>query len=276
MIKKYSWQHRNADFTYQCVPTENTGDGINMALEVGADTMNIPCARGKQLTTHSSGAGMQPCLWINKWGQRFANEEMAFSFMNAGSSIIKQPECVMYSILDAEQVRRCIEEGSEMGLGDFIEYKQKLTRLQTELDQDVAEGIAWKGDTIEELAKAIGDVDQEAMVKTFNEYNEFCDKGDDPMFFKQKAYLRPLRKPPFYAINMAASVLVSTGALRVNGDMQVTDEKYKPIPGLYAAGHDAGGLYGDAYNLDVPGTANGFAHASGRVAARHAIKTIKG
>jgi len=57
--------------------------------------------------------------------------------------------------------------------------------------------------------------------------------------------------------------------------MQVTDELYVPIPGLYAAGNDASGLYGDSYNLDCPGTANGFAHASGRKAARTAIKIIK-
>jgi fumarate reductase flavoprotein subunit len=83
-------------------------------------------------------------------------------------------------------------------------------------------------------------------------------------------------KPPFYAINMAPSVLVSSGGIRVNGDLQVTDFNYEPIPGLYAVGNDASGLFGDTYNLDVPGTANGFAHSSGRVAARHAVKTIKG
>jgi fumarate reductase flavoprotein subunit len=75
---------------------------------------------------------------------------------------------------------------------------------------------------------------------------------------------------------MAPSVLVSCGGIRVNGNLQVTDKGYKPIPGLYAVGMDASGLYGDTYNLDVPGTANGFAHASGRVAARHVVKTIKG
>jgi fumarate reductase flavoprotein subunit len=62
----------------------------------------------------------------------------------------------------------------------------------------------------------------------------------------------------------------------VNGNMQVTDKDYKPIPGLYAVGMEASGLYGDTYNLDCPGSANGFAHTSGRLAARHAIKTIKG
>jgi hypothetical protein len=34
-----------------------------------------------------------------------------------------------------------MEDGSDIGLGDFIEYRMKLTRLQTELDQDVADGV---------------------------------------------------------------------------------------------------------------------------------------
>ena len=58
-------------------------------------------------------------------------------------------------------------------------------------------------------------------------------------------------------------MLVSCGGIRVNGNLQVTDKGYKPIPGLYAVGMDASGLYGDTYNLDVPGTANEFGHRIG-------------
>ncbi|MCL2783785.1 MAG: FAD-dependent oxidoreductase [Propionibacteriaceae bacterium] len=282
MVRRYAWQYRNADFTFQFTPTENTGDGLNMAVHVGADVdslgalMNSPCARGKDPASHVSGGALQPNLWVNKSGLRFCTEEVAFSFINAGSSIIKQPECTAYAILDSAMIQRYMEEGSDIGLGDFIAYKQKLTRLATELEQDVADGVGWKADTPEELAAAIGDIDQEQFVKTFNSYNEYCAKADDPDFFKQAEWLRPLSQAPFYAIEMTSSVLVSCGGIRVNGDMQVTDKDYKPIPGLYAVGMDASGLYGDTYNLDVPGTANGFAHMSGRVAARHVIATLKG
>lgn len=282
MVRKYAWQHWSANYTSQCVPTENTGDGLNMALEVGADgktspgcVMNIPCAWGKLLTAHTTGAGIQPIIWVNNRGERFANEEMGFSFMNAGSSIIKQPKGTAYAILDSDQVKYYMEEGSEISLGEFIVFNQKLTHLQTELDQDIKQGTAWKGDTFEELANAIDDVNANALIATLNEYNEFCKDGVDKKHFKQAQYLRPLIKPPFYAIRMAASILTTIGGIRVNGNMQVTDENYDPIPGLYATGNDASGLYGDTYNLDVPGTASGFAHASGRKAARHAIQTIK-
>jgi fumarate reductase flavoprotein subunit len=281
LVEKYSWFKRTAHDMMQAVPTENTGDGLRMALEAGADTeslgavMIIACARGKTLTSHVSGAGSQPVLWVNKTGRRFADEKVAMSFADCGNTIAKQPGSTAYSIIDSATVAHLMEDGSDIGLGDFIEYHMKLTRLQAELDQDVADGIAWKGETIEELAAAMG-LDPAVLGETVAEDNEACDNGYDPQFFKPATFLRPVRQAPFYAINMAASVLVSCGGIRVNGNLQVTDRQYEPIPGLYAVGMEASGLYGDTYNLDVPGTANGFAHASGRVAARHVVATLKG
>jgi fumarate reductase flavoprotein subunit len=281
LVRKYSWLARSADFMYRCVPTENVGDGLNMAIEAGADTENlgaimiVPCARTKTLGSHLGGAGAQPVLWVNKKAERFVGEEVALSFANAGYNFAKQVQGKVYAILDAEMVRHLMEEGSDIGQGDFIPYHMKLNRLQAELDQDVADGLAWKGDSIEALGKAMG-VDPAVFGKTVAEYNEYCRKGHDPVFFKPAKYLRPVNKAPFYAIDMVPSLLVSDGGIRVNGDLQVTDADYKPITGLYAVGNDASGLYGDTYNLDVPGTANGFAHASGRVAARHALKVLKG
>ncbi len=119
-------------------------------------------------------------------------------------------------------------------------------------------------------------LDPEVLTATVEEYNAACDKGEDPLFFKPARFLRPVDAAPFYAINMAASVLVSCGGIRVNGNLQVVDRDYTPIPGLYAVGMEASGLFGDTYNLDVPGTANGFSHASGRVAGRHVVATLKG
>lgn len=88
---------------------------------------------------------------------------------------------------------------------------------------------------------------------------------------KKPQYLRALVRAPFYAIPLATGTMGSAGGIRVNADMQVVDESFAPIPGLYAVGLDATGLYGDSYNMEVPGAANGFAHTSGRIAARHAI-----
>ena len=280
LVAKYSWYPLTAREMDQPVPTQNVGDGLAMALEVGADTESIGAmliaagARGKALGSHSGAAGFQPGLWVNLTGKRFVNEEIALAVGDAGNVFGKQPHAVVFSLIDEATIERLVADGSEVGQGDFIRFGQKLTRLRTELDQDVADGIAWKSDTVEGLAARIG-VDPAVLAVTVAEYNASCDSGDDPLFFKGAKYLRPLRQGPFYAINMTSSALASTGGIRVNGNLQVVDQDYQPIPGLYAAGHDASGLYGDTYNMDVPGTANGFAHTSGRVAARHVVATLQ-
>ena len=281
LVEKYSWFSRTAHDMFQCVPTANTGDGLQMALSAGADTaslgalMIIQCARGKTLTSHTSGAGSQPVLWVNRTGRRFASEEVAMSFADAGNTVAKQPGATSYAIIDQDTVAHLQEVGSDIGLGDFIPYHAKLDHLQAELDEDVAAGRAWKGDTIEALAGAVG-LDPAVLAATVAEYDEACDEGVDPLFFKPAAFLRPVRTAPFYAIEMTGSVLVSCGGIRVNGNLQVVGKDDAPIPGLYAVGMEASGLYGDTYNLDVPGTANGFAHASGRVAGRHVVSVLAG
>ena len=46
------------------------------------------------------------------------------------------------------------------------------------------------------------------------------------------------------------------------------------IPGLYAVGLDAGGMYGDSYHLIFPGSTIGFAVNSGRIAAENALRYL--
>jgi len=279
MLKKYFAYPRSCDRIEQFTGNQNTGDGLNMAIEVGADTFGlgnvgcIPLARGKTLESGINAIGSQPGLWINKFGRRFFSEEYAMTFVIASFNIAKQNDGTAYSIFDVDVVKRMIEEGSDVSLGMFVEYKKKLPGLQAQLDQSVADGTTWKGETIEELAKAIG-VDPTVLAETVADYNDACDKGFDPQFYKPAEYLRPVRKGPFYAVDMAAGVLTTTSSVRVNGNLQATDEFYRPIPGLYCVGQEASGLYGSSYNLGIPGSANGFAHTSGRTAARHVVKTL--
>ena len=174
----------------------------------------------------------------------------------------------MWSVLDQANIDRLAENGSEISIGEFVVFGRPLDRLRMELDQDVADGVAFAANTPEELAEKIG-VSPENFAATVAAYNEACAAGDDKEFFKQEKYLRPLSTPPFYAVALATGTMGSAGGIRINGNMQVVDKDYEPIPGLYAVGLDATGLYGDSYNMEVPGAANGFAHTSGRIAGRH-------
>ena len=80
----------------------------------------------------------------------------------------------------------------------------------------------------------------------------------------------PLREPPFHALEVQAAITFTHGGLRVDADGRVLDADGLGVPGLYAAGADAGGVH------DV-GYAGGLATALvfGRRAGRHAAAAAR-
>ncbi|MGN0078372.1 MAG: FAD-dependent oxidoreductase [Coriobacteriales bacterium] len=284
LIGKYSWMPQLETYNLRGVPTQNTGDGLRMALSAGADTSNIgalmvtACPKGKTAGSHIHGGGIQPLLWVNSNGERYCNEGVATSFANMGNTIGQLFDCASYTIMDYDTITSIQSgAGSLVGQGDYCPYGGHLERLQEEMDSSIAanDGAAFCGETIEELAEAFG-ADPSVFRATVDRYNELVELGIDEDFCKPSMYLKPVKTGPFYALCVIPDVLVSCGGIRVNGDMQVTDKTYHAIPGLYAVGLEASGLYGDSYNLECPGTANGFAHTSGRIAGHHVVETLKG
>lgn len=53
------------------------------------------------------------------------------------------------------------------------------------------------------------------------------------------------------------------------------DERFRVIPGLYAAGVDANAIYGDSYTRFLGGNTQGFAVTTGRMAGLNALEYIK-
>lgn len=58
--------------------------------------------------------------------------------------------------------------------------------------------------------------------------------------------------------------------------MEVLDKQDNPIPGLYAAGVEAGGTDSDTYNANLSGHSFGFTINSGRIAGENAVKYASG
>jgi fumarate reductase flavoprotein subunit len=262
----------------------NTGDGINMMKEVGAvENSNIgtmllfAVMRDKTITSHVNNAGMQPYLWINKYGQRFTNETIGLNFGYAGDMLAGQPDAMYWCILDQSHIDKLVNKGNEVGLGIYVNNYEKLVNLPGELEADAADvkrTNVYKGETVKELAAKIN-VKPEQLQAEVDEYNTYAKAGDDKKFHKAAKYLRTYEKGPFYAIKMETGIMVSMGAMKINDHLQAIDANGEVIPGLYCIGCDAGGLYGESYQLSVPGSANGFALTSGWLAADDIAEKVK-
>jgi fumarate reductase flavoprotein subunit len=64
--------------------------------------------------------------------------------------------------------------------------------------------------------------------------------------------------------------------IKINHRTEVVDREESPISGLYAAGNDASGMYGNSYNLAASGIGSSFALNSGRIAGESILSYLKG
>ena len=75
-----------------------------------------------------------------------------------------------------------------------------------------------------------------------------------------------LSEPPFLAVRVHAAVTHTTGGIRIDERARVLDAQGRPVPDLYAAGADTGGIFTDGY-----GSGLAAALVYGRVAAETAL-----
>jgi fumarate reductase flavoprotein subunit len=131
----------------------------------------------------------------------------------------------------------------------------------------IAEGNAWKADTIADLAKAAG-LDPDALQESVDRYNQLVESGIDEDFGVDPSILATcaINEPPFYCILYENGLLAIGAGLKSNEYMEVINEDFKPIPGLYAAGLAQGSFFGWDYNIRHIGFTFGHNVAGGVLA----------
>ncbi|ABV37338.1 putative flavoprotein subunit of a reductase [Shewanella sediminis HAW-EB3] len=278
------WTNYNPETFLPALPLNKTGDGIQMAKDVGAKTEG----EGLMVYLGARGTGIIPMqginamtwqptnLWVNSSGERFTNEAVAFSFGQAANSVGRQHGNMAWAIFDDASVDYAAQKGIDQGIGVIIPTTTKLTGLRDEINNALAvnsDGVK-TAESIEALAKQI-DVPMDTLIKSYHDYNAYSKNGYDPQFVKDHKWLRPLNHGNLYAIKMMPNHFASIGGLNINTKMQVLGHDNQPISGLYAGGLEVGGLYGDTYTLWASGHAYGFSIHSGRTAGASILKAIK-
>lgn len=124
--------------------------------------------------------------------------------------------------------------------------------VQTMTLQELATAVApWGYDSIA-VARSIG---------TFNPGPSALVASGIP---RTRTYA-PIQDPPFFAIEVQPAITFTYGGLRIDRDARVLRPDGAPIPGLLAAGADAGGVHTDEY-LGGLAAAAVFGHRAARSA----------
>lgn len=257
MVHRYAPQYDNAVF----IGGEgNVGDGLKMALKLGADTRDMAYIKGTfgkhptdETNHHSCLAVYKGAIAVNQEGKRFVDESLSYKLL--GDACMRQPYGATFQILDH----------------NILKSGDNLTRI-LDLERRLEEGLMIQAETLEELAALI-EIPENNLLATVAAYNSYVDSGEDPEFGRRHLVheygdLMRIETGPFYAYPSTAAVYGTYCGLSVDQNMQVMDVFAQPIDGLYAAGEIVGGLHGAAY---MTGTALGKAAIFGRIAARSAF-----
>jgi fumarate reductase flavoprotein subunit len=228
-----------------------TGDGIRMAMEIGADLAGMGGTIG--LPGTSIGTASIAGIWVNKYGQRFVNEAGHYAYVMR--AVFDQEEHVAWAVFDAKVQK----------LGGMV-LSGMSGMWSNDLSAEVEKGIVKKGATIPELARAM-EVHPAQLEATVTAYNKDAATGTDTLFHKQ-AKVEPLDTPPFFATMFAERNLGAIGGVKINVESQVIDVHGQVIPRLYAGGMVAGGFIGPYY--PGSGTAVASTVTFGRIAGKNA------
>jgi tricarballylate dehydrogenase len=225
----------------------NTGDGIRMAMEIGAVPfghwsgahavpwdLNAPEFGDLRVGDGFSKLSYPLGIMVNVNGDRFVDEAADFrtyTYAKYGHEVLRQPNQVAWQIFD--------DKVSDM-LRDEYRIKQ-ATRV--------------RADTIEELVRKMEGVAADRVLHTIKEYNERVD--DDTSYnpnvkdgrssatgdLAKSNWATRLDTPPYSAFAVTCGVTFTFGGLRIDEHARVMAAGNRPIEGLYAAGETVGGIF---------------------------------
>ena len=216
---------------------------------------------------------VQPDLWVTARGERFCDESVAFYDTNSGNVNARfSSDGFTFSLFDDSIIEHLLERRHRSQPGPRSSCPgYRPVNVRKEMQAAVSGGSkeVFVADSLEELARLIG-IDPATLRATVDEYNDYCAKGHDELFAKDPQVPPPAGRPRRTTRSRPTRVCLGTmGGIRINENMEVLDKKSAVIPGLYAGGFDAGGMYGDSYPIRVSsGLSSAFALNSGRIAGR--------
>ena len=250
-----------------------TGDGILMAMQVGAGMVQV----GHCHMMHDFDSGPMasvPFMAVNMDGERFMNEDMPFTMINV--QMRNQPKPGWFVQLFDDNWETTVPE---MGFTATPHDAVQKWMPEVEMDRSVEsgnkviEGLVdlYCADTLEELAEKI-EVPADALVASVERYNELVDAGFDEDFGKNPQYLKKIEQAPFWGARKHIRVSAVCAGMTVNENYQVITTEGEVVPHLWATGFGAGQLCGSPdWSMYQSGMSAGHCFTSGRYTVIQAI-----
>lgn len=246
------------DWGNVCQSAKNTGDGIRMAQEIGADLALSPANCVIETSCMGQWFPEGGKILVNKDGKRFVQENANWGYVHSRvyqEAVYKNdtnPETAgFWIIMDSNGVKDCGFYGAKAGF---------------------AEEHMVSADTLEELAEMVN-LPADNLLETVNRWNGFCDIGEDLDFKRRNVDGRndmmKIETGPFYAARYFPVMLGSFGGVRTNIETQVIHVNGEIIPRLYAAGSTMSGMYVGSFYPACGWSILGTVHW-GRKAGKHA------
>lgn len=199
-----------------------TGDGLRLADGMGASFCDLDAVVLQPTTEALSGVIVPMALrrsgavLINLEGHRFVNE-------------LAPPEAVADAILKQKDACAWLVADSTITLA---------RRLQSAL----LSPLAMRADpTVLELARSIG-VNEDALYYTFDACRRT--RCIDGAVFPRPLPSVPFVDAPFYSIKVRPAYHGTPGGIRIDTQARALNRRGETIPGLFAAGEAAGGIWG--------------------------------
>lgn len=241
MLRRYVGEH--ADQCKLRGSKRCTGDGLRMALEVGAKAVNLQYFYGHLLSRKALtddrfwpyprlDSFVDEGLLVDRNGNRFVDEgrgdvavanELARSSDVAGATLI----------FDHATWESAKSDGQDSNL--------KTPAPNPWLSDH--DGELYCHPSIEGLAEVIG-INSENLAATLEQYNRALQSNVSGLLaVPRTGKAKPLRAP-FYGLRVVPGITFTMGGVLVNGHCEVLNGHEMTIPGLYAAGDAIGGLMG--------------------------------
>jgi succinate dehydrogenase/fumarate reductase flavoprotein subunit len=254
-------------------PRRNTGDGIKMGQDVGADLWHMTAAVagfGYRVSGYEAafcaGIRSEGFLIVDQKARRYLNEgHVEFHSGLLSTQLIDSVEGRRYRVPSYLMFDEETRVSGPIATRVKHSYNQRFG-WSDDNSEEIKKGWIKVGSSLEDFARQF-DIPATMLLGTLNSYNEACDRGNDE-FGRSKHLMRRIDRPPFFGIPIWPALSNTQGGPRRNERAQVVDVFGNGIPGLYSAG-ELGSIWGSLY----PGAGNvSECIVFGRIAGRNAAR----